>query len=60
MKRKISYVVLLGEVCAIIILHIAKYKREQPAEIVKSSYNTQLEISKNTPSSTAIVAKMKY
>ncbi len=58
MKRKISYVVLLAEVFAIVILHVAKYKREQPAEIVKSSYN-QLEINKNTPSST-IMAKMNY
>ena len=32
MRRKISYVVLLVEVFAITILHIAKYKKEQPVE----------------------------
>ena len=57
MRRKISYVVLLAEVFAIIILHIAKYKKEQPIEIVKSSY-FHVETTRNAPPATMV--KMKY
>jgi hypothetical protein len=58
MRRKISYVVLLAEVFAITILHIAKYKKEQPVELVKSSY-LRVETPKNT-SSQGMVVNMKY
>ena len=58
MRRKISYVVLLVEVFAITILHIAKYKKEQPVELVKSSY-LQVETPRNTNSQSMMV-NMKY
>ena len=58
MRRKISYVVLLVEVFAITILHIAKYKKEQPTELVKSTY-LRVESPKNT-SSQGMMLNMKY
>jgi len=58
MRRKISYVVLLVEVFAITILHVAKYKKEQPVELVKSTY-LQVETPKNSSSQNMMV-NMKY
>jgi len=59
MKRKISYVILVAEVIAITILHVAKYKKEQPSDIVKSSY-LKVETTKNITPNTAVMTNMKY
>jgi hypothetical protein len=39
MKRKLSYLVLLGEILAISFLHAAKYKQQNAGEPVKE-YST--------------------
>ena len=59
MKRKISYVVLFAEVIVITILHIAKYKKEQPSDIVKSSY-LRVETIKDVAPNAVQVVNVKY
>jgi hypothetical protein len=59
MRRKISFVVLVIEVMVITILHIAKYKKEQPSDIVKSSY-LKVETPKNVAPDNAVMVNMKY
>ena len=59
MRRKISYVVLVIEVIVITILHIAKYQKEQPSDIVKSTY-LKVETGRVLAPNTAVMANMKH
>lgn len=58
MKRKISYIVLLGEFAMIIVLHVAKYRKEQANEM--STRKTNSEMVKSTDSVQKNIFFAKY